>query len=60
MLGARYRGRVDVIELGVQRDNVRAKALYERLGFQVVKTLEDLGFDIMQKPLPSDAASGAA
>jgi ribosomal protein S18 acetylase RimI-like enzyme len=42
---------VNAIELGVHYSNLRARALYERLGFQVVRDLEDLGFWVMQKPL---------
>jgi ribosomal protein S18 acetylase RimI-like enzyme len=52
-LATTYAGPVDVMELGVQYDNVRARALYERLGFRVVKDLVDLGFYVMQKPLPT-------
>jgi ribosomal protein S18 acetylase RimI-like enzyme len=46
-----YQGRMDAIELGVHTSNVRARALYERLGFRIVKVLPDVGFYIMQCPL---------
>jgi ribosomal protein S18 acetylase RimI-like enzyme len=52
-----FRGKVDVIELGVEQDNVGARSLYERHGFKVEQVLPDLGFDIMRKRLggePSD------
>ncbi len=52
-LESEYKGRVDTVELGVHRSNPRAKALYQRLGYQVVRTLDDLGFEIMQKRLTS-------
>jgi ribosomal protein S18 acetylase RimI-like enzyme len=51
MLAARYRGHMEAIELGVHVSNDRAKRLYERLDFQTVKHLEELGFTIMQLPL---------
>jgi ribosomal protein S18 acetylase RimI-like enzyme len=46
-----YRGKMDAIELGVHQSNVRARSLYERLGFETVKVLDDLGFYVMQKRL---------
>jgi ribosomal protein S18 acetylase RimI-like enzyme len=46
-----YRDSVDAIELGVHESNARAIKLYERLGFETVKNLDDLGFLIMQKRL---------
>jgi len=49
MLEARSAGRVDAIELGVHVSNKDAIRLYERTGFRTVKTLDDLGFLIMQK-----------
>ena len=48
-LEAQYQGRVEAIELGAHRSNQRALALYQRAGFQTVKTLEELGFLILQK-----------
>jgi ribosomal protein S18 acetylase RimI-like enzyme len=40
---------VEAIELGVHQSNERAKALYERLGFQVLRYRPEVGFFIMQK-----------
>lgn len=51
MLEVTYRHRLQAIELAVHRSNSRAKALYERCGYQVVKEIPDIGFYIMQKPL---------
>ncbi len=50
-LQEQYRGRMSAIELGVHQSNVKAKAIYERLGFHVVQQREDVGFFIMQMPL---------
>lgn len=51
MLERDYRSRVAAIELGVHQSNAKAKLLYERLGYQTIKYLPELGFYIMQKPL---------
>lgn len=51
MLVDEYRENADAIELGVHQSNQRAIRLYERLGFQTVKTYEDLEFFVMQKEL---------
>jgi ribosomal protein S18 acetylase RimI-like enzyme len=48
---AEYRDQVRCIELGVDQTNTRAKHLYESLGYQVVESLDDVGFYIMQKEL---------
>lgn len=53
-LAARYRDTHEVIELGVHASNTRARALYERLGYETVRYLDDLEFYIMQRPLKSD------
>jgi ribosomal protein S18 acetylase RimI-like enzyme len=58
MLAASYRSRVKAIELGVHRSNERAIALYERTGFETARTLDDLGFLVMQKPLHCDRPKG--
>ena len=42
---------VDAIELGVHQSNAGAIRLYERLGFEMVKHLNQVGFCIMQKRL---------
>lgn len=39
------------IELGVHQSNVKARQLYERVGYQVVKYLDDLGYFVLQRPL---------
>ena len=46
-----YRGEADRIELGVYQDNTGAIRLYERIGFEITRNLEDLHFYIMQKAL---------
>ncbi len=51
MLEDRFAGVVDALELAVHDSNVRAKQLYERLGFETVRRLDDEGFDIMQKKI---------
>lgn len=50
-LAAEYGDRARYIELGVDQTNTKAKALYERMGYRVVKILEDVGFYVMQKEL---------
>lgn len=40
-----------LIELGVHRSNPRAIALYEKMGFEKVRSLEEVGFYVMQKQL---------
>jgi ribosomal protein S18 acetylase RimI-like enzyme len=50
-LSTKYKERFTAIELGVHKSNVRAIALYERMGYETVKSLEDLGFFVMQKRL---------
>lgn len=57
-LAEEYRGRMDAIELGVHQSNERAKALYERLGFNTVRFLPEVGFFIMQLPLSAGGSSG--
>ena len=51
MLEDTYRGEMDAIELGVHQSNERALALYERLGYETVKVLDELRFYVMQKRL---------
>lgn len=50
-LEARYGDRMAAIELGVHESNHRAEQLYERSGYQTVKRIDELGFEIMQKQL---------
>jgi GNAT superfamily N-acetyltransferase len=57
MLEDRYREEMDAIELGVHQSNVRAHALYQRLGYETVKVLDELGFYVMQKRLGIGATS---
>ena len=42
---------MDKIELGVYQANTGAIRLYEKMGFQITRNLDDLHFYIMQKPL---------
>ena len=49
----RHGAGVDAIELGVHESNRRARALYERLGFETVKRLDELGFEVMRKGMGS-------
>ena len=49
MLAIRYKTGMTTIELGVQRSNEHARRLYERLAFEAMQTLDDLGFVVMQK-----------
>jgi ribosomal protein S18 acetylase RimI-like enzyme len=51
MLSDGFTGKVARIELGVFQANAGAIRLYERRGFQMVRSLDDLHFYIMQKPL---------
>jgi ribosomal protein S18 acetylase RimI-like enzyme len=51
MLEKKFSGKVDKIELGVYQENSRAISLYQRNGYQVTQTLDDLHFLIMQKQL---------
>ncbi len=44
-----YRGSVDAIELGVERGNQAARALYEKLGYEVVRHIDEVCFDVLQK-----------
>ncbi len=44
-----YRNRMDKIEIGVHTSNQRAVALYKRLGYEIHKSLDYLGFLIMRK-----------
>jgi ribosomal protein S18 acetylase RimI-like enzyme len=46
-----YKEKAHHIELGVDQTNMRAKALYERIGYEVVEVLDDVGFYVMQKQL---------
>jgi ribosomal protein S18 acetylase RimI-like enzyme len=51
MLSDRYIGSMNRIELGVYQENIGAIRLYQKMGFAITKSLDDLHFYIMQKPL---------
>jgi len=55
MLMATYQSQMDAIELGVHQSNGGAIKLYTRLGFEVMETLDDLGYAIMRKSLAANA-----
>lgn len=54
-LARSYHELADAMELGVHSSNHGAIRLYERLGFQTVRFIDNLGFLIMQKPLGPEA-----
>jgi ribosomal protein S18 acetylase RimI-like enzyme len=51
MLAERYTGKLDKIELGVYQANSGAIRLYEKTGYQITRSLDDLHFYIMHKTL---------
>jgi ribosomal protein S18 acetylase RimI-like enzyme len=52
LLETEYASRVKAIELGVHQSNTGARQLYEKSGYRLVKQMPELGFDILQKPIP--------
>ncbi len=50
-LEAAYKTRVKSMELGVHKSNEKALRFYERNGFEIHKTLDELNFLILRKPL---------
>ena len=58
-LEEQYHNRIHALELGVHRSNERALALYQKLGFTIIKSLDELGFYVMQKRLALESADGA-
>lgn len=58
-LEAQHCDGVVTIELGVHDSNRRAKRLYERLGFETVSVLEELGFQVMKKELAHEHGTSA-
>ena len=46
-----FRGEADVFELGVRVSNDGARALYEREGFTIAQSLEEISFLVMRKSL---------
>jgi ribosomal protein S18 acetylase RimI-like enzyme len=61
-LSESFTGKVACIELGVYQANAGAIRLYQRMGFTITRSLDDLQFYIMQKPLnlPGGAKSESA
>lgn len=53
-LAREHASQAKAIELGVKDENARARRLYEREGFQVVKSLQEMGFTVMQKPVSAE------
>lgn len=51
LLETTYATEADSIELGVHESNRRALEIYERSGFNLLRTMPSVGFLIMQKPL---------
>lgn len=49
-----HRFGMKTMELGVYHDNFAARRLYEKMGFDVVRFMDDVQFYIMQKDLVSD------
>ena len=49
MLWDEHKDTKDFIELGVRQNNTGAIRLYQRLGYQIVQTLQDYGFYVMRK-----------
>ena len=50
-LEEQYEESIDLIELGVHQATHRAIQLYEKLGYKIAASLDDLGFYVMQKDL---------
>jgi ribosomal protein S18 acetylase RimI-like enzyme len=57
MLADSYTGKMDTIELGVDQSNSGAIRLYEKMGYKITRSLDDLHFYIMQKSLTSQSGS---
>lgn len=51
ILEVEHRGKASAIEIGVYASNERARAFFERRGYRVARTREDLGFQVLRKPL---------
>jgi ribosomal protein S18 acetylase RimI-like enzyme len=51
MLAQTYTCKTDKIELGVYQANSGAIRLYENMGYQITRSLDDLHFYIMHKML---------
>jgi ribosomal protein S18 acetylase RimI-like enzyme len=57
MLAEDYIGKMDTIELGVYQANAGGIRLYEKMGYKITRSLDDLHFYIMQKPLIPQSVS---
>jgi ribosomal protein S18 acetylase RimI-like enzyme len=51
-----FKGRVDVLELGVRVSNEGAIRFYERIGFELDRTIDEIGFLVYRKPLATPNA----
>lgn len=57
LLAECYTGKMDKIELGVYQGNSGAIRLYEKMGYQITRSIDDLHFYTMQKPLLTQIVS---
>jgi ribosomal protein S18 acetylase RimI-like enzyme len=57
MLAESYASKMNIIELGVYQANSGAIKLYEKMGYKITRSLDDLHFYIMQKSLTSQSVS---
>jgi ribosomal protein S18 acetylase RimI-like enzyme len=57
MLAESYASKMNIIELGVYQANTGAIKLYEKMGYKIIRSLDDLHFYIMQKSLTSQSVS---
>jgi ribosomal protein S18 acetylase RimI-like enzyme len=57
MLAESYASKMNIIELGVYQANSGAIKLYEKMGYKIIRSLDDLHFYIMQKSLTSQSVS---
>ena len=46
-----FEGRIDVIELGVRSANDGAIRFYERIGFEITKSIDEIGFRVLRRAL---------
>ncbi len=51
MLEDEFKDDFEIIELGVHESNIKARDLYQKLGYTVVRKLPEIGFLVMQKRL---------
>lgn len=50
-LETEFEGEIDALELGVRASNERAIRFYERIGFGIEKSIEEIGFHVLRKKL---------